>query len=153
MVASIERASLTRDIDGLVELEALSFQTPWSRQMLIDELSRVSVSEAFVVRFNQESLVGYCSWRLIEGELHLNNLAIHPDYRRQGLARLLLSHLAQDASSRGASSIMLEVRSSNTAALGLYGRAGFKCMGRRPDYYRNPIEDAVLLSKSLTQNC
>ena len=53
MEASIERASLSRDIDGLVELEALSFQTPWTRQMLIDELSRVSVSEAFVVRFNQ----------------------------------------------------------------------------------------------------
>ena len=153
MVANVERASLRRDIDGLVELETLSFQRPWSRQMLIDELSKVSVSEAFVVRLNQDSLVGYCSWRLIEGELYLNNLAIHPEHRRQGLARLLLMHLTQDATSRGVRSIMLEVRSSNAAALKLYGRMGFKRVGRRPDYYTNPVEDAVLLSKSLAQNC
>ena len=153
MAANVERASLRRDIDGLVELEALSFQRPWSRQMLIDELSKVSVSEAFVVRINQDSLVGYCSWRLIEGELHLNNLAIHPEHRRQGLARLLLMHLAQDATSRGVRSIMLEVRSSNAAALKLYLRMGFKRVGMRPDYYTNPVEDAVLLSKSLAQNC
>ncbi|MBE56058.1 MAG: ribosomal-protein-alanine N-acetyltransferase [Acidobacteria bacterium] len=153
MVANVERASLRRDIDGLVELETLSFQRPWSRQMLIDELSKVSVSEAFVVRINQDSLVGYCSWRLIEGELYLNNLAIHPEHRRQGLARLLLMHLTQDATSRGVRSIMLEVRSSNAAALKLYWRMGFKRVGMRPDYYTNPVEDAVLLSKSLAQNC
>jgi ribosomal-protein-alanine N-acetyltransferase len=82
---------------------------------------------------------------IIFDELHINTLAVHPDRRRQGLASLLLTHVLDDAVRRGAEKATLEVRRSNEGALRLYERFGFEVGGVRKEYYRQPVEDALIL--------
>lgn len=75
------------------------------------------------------------------------NVAVHPDYRRQGIARLLVTELVAALAKKGVSSLALEVRASNAPAISLYEQLGFIQVGRRPNYYRNPKEDAYILRK------
>ena len=89
--------------------------------------------------------VGYLVGRDVAGSGEILNLAVAPEHRRAGLARALLAEGLKLLSSRGAEEVFLEVRSSNTAALELYRAAGFRPVGMRADYYRNPREDALVL--------
>lgn len=146
---TVERVDLRRDLDGLVELEAASFRNPWTREMLLAELAEVAVALAYVVRTTDRQQAGYCSCRLIEDELHLNNLAVHPTQRRCGLGRRLLEHLLHDVFDLGARRVTLEVRASNAAALALYDSLAFVRRGLRRGYYTMPVEDAVILWRSL----
>jgi ribosomal-protein-alanine N-acetyltransferase len=82
---------------------------------------------------------------IIFDELHINTLAVHPGLRRQGLASLLLRHVLEDAVRRGADKATLEVRRSNEGARKLYERFGFEVGGVRKEYYRQPVEDALIL--------
>ena len=82
---------------------------------------------------------------IIFDELHINTLAVHPELRRQGLASLLLTHVIEAAVRRGADKATLEVRRSNEGALKLYERFGFEVGGVRKEYYRQPVEDALIL--------
>ena len=75
------------------------------------------------------------------------NVAVHPDYRRQGIARMLVTELVAALAKKGVSSLALEVRASNVPAISLYEQLGFIQVGRRPNYYRNPKEDAYILRK------
>jgi ribosomal-protein-alanine N-acetyltransferase len=80
-------------------------------------------------------------------ELHVNNLAVLPDFRRRGVASALLTYVLEEGMRMGALRATLEVRRSNTAALMLYERFGFTVAGIRRDYYTNPQEDALILWK------
>jgi ribosomal-protein-alanine N-acetyltransferase len=96
------------------------------------------------------SIAGFFAGWIVEDELHINNLATHPDYRRIGVARSLLEAVLDESGYRGVSFVILEVRASNEAAQALYKKLGFKLIGRRRDYYRVPVEDALVMRRELS---
>jgi [ribosomal protein S18]-alanine N-acetyltransferase len=150
----IEPLQLERDLDDVIALEAICFTNPTTREMLRHEVESSDVLHAYVMReatsasageLARGAVVAYCSVWIIFDELHINTLAVHPDRRRQGLASLLLTHVLDDAVRRGAEKATLEVRRSNEGALRLYERFGFEVGGVRKEYYRQPVEDALIL--------
>ena len=97
----------------------------------------------------EKRVIGYVIyWKIME-EVHINNIAVHPDFRRKGIARYVLREILAKVEKEGARFITLEVRPSNKAALSLYRKLGFNPLGLRRDYYLKPKEDALILGKSL----
>jgi ribosomal-protein-alanine N-acetyltransferase len=143
----ISRALLERDLDGILAVDAVTFTNPWTRQMYEWEARRSDVSRLFVVHLAGDAgpLIAYCAVWVIFDELHINNLAVHPDWRRKGIARALLDFVLAEAQAAGAIHATLEVRRSNQPARELYERLGFAVEGVRPQYYSEPAEDALVL--------
>jgi ribosomal-protein-alanine N-acetyltransferase len=133
------------DIDAVVALENESFTNPWPRETLVWELANSDVTRVYVLRDDADRAIAFCIVWLIFDELHINTLAVSPAHRRRGLATLLLTEIMAEAAREGARRATLEVRASNTAALELYARLGFTVSARRPGYYANPQEDALIL--------
>ena len=133
------------DIDAIVELENASFTNPWSRDTLLWELANSDVTRVYLLRDTGDRAIAFCIGWVIFDELHINTLAVSPDRRRQGVATFLLQAVMAEAAQEGARRATLEVRESNTPALQLYQRFGFTVAGRRPHYYTNPPEDALIL--------
>lgn len=137
------------DLDEVLAIERASFQTPWSRGAFRYELTQNRVARCSVARGGRQ-LVGYlCLWE-IGHEVHITNLAVHPAWRRRGVARALLGALLEDAQRRGTDLVFLEVRPTNTEALGLYESFGFRVIGRRKGYYFDTGEDALVMEARLT---
>lgn len=137
------------DLDDVLAIERASFQTPWSRGAFRYELTQNRVARCLVARWGRR-LVGYlCFWE-IGHEVHVTNLAAHPDLRRRGVARALLSAVLDDAKGRAVSLAFLEVRPTNVEALGLYERFGFRVIGRRKGYYFDTGEDALVMEARLS---
>lgn len=137
-----------RDLDEVLEIERASFATPWRREHFEHELRSNPVAVNVVLRLDGR-VVGYaCTWR-IAGELTINNIAIAPDRRGEGLGRRFLDDVLAAAREAGCVSATLEVRPSNRAARAMYERAGFRQTGRRPGYYASEGEDALILSRRL----
>ena len=145
----IERVTTDRDLDGVLEIETASFTNPWTRQMYLREMDNPRVSYIHILRLDGGGgdglIAGFCSFWLVFDELHINNLAIRPDYRGQGMGTALLEHAMSTASHLGARRATLEVRRSNEAARRIYERLGFEIAGVRRHYYSNPTEDALIL--------
>jgi len=136
------------DLDDVLVIERASFQTPWSRGAFRYELTQNRVARCSVARTGGR-LAGYlCLWE-IGHEIHVTNLATHPDLRRRGIARVLLGAVLQDARTRGVGLVFLEVRPTNTEALHLYERFGFRVIGRRKGYYFDTGEDALVMEARL----
>jgi ribosomal-protein-alanine N-acetyltransferase len=140
-------AAIEADLDAIVALEADAFTNPWSRDTLVWELRHSDVTRLYVLRGDEGAVAAFCSCWVIFDELHLNTVAVAIAARRQGLATALLEHVISDAQSSGAVRATLEVRASNTPALGLYTRLGFHVSAKRPRYYSKPEEDALILWK------
>jgi ribosomal-protein-alanine N-acetyltransferase len=143
----IRKARLT-DIKAIFDIEQESFPTPWSRWTFLAELSQ-SVGHFLVAGPSPPSpwqLWGYIISWVVADEMHLLNLAVHPDQRRQGIARALLNRALNQAQEQGARVAWLEVRPSNAPARALYESLGFKEVGLRPGYYDDTHEDAILLA-------
>ncbi len=134
-----------RDLDDILELDRLSFATPWTRAMYEQELRNTELSRICVLRSPAGRLDGYCSFWLIFDEVHLNNVAIRPDRRGRGLGAALVRHVLHEGGLLGARKATLEVRRSNAAARRLYARLGFQEAGVRRNYYTEPVEDALVL--------
>lgn len=132
-------------IDAVVALESESFTNPWSRETLLWELRNSDVTRAYLLLDDEERVVAFCVCWVIFDELHINTLAVAPAVRRQGLASALLRHVIADAAGSGATRATLEVRASNTPAIGLYRQLGFHVAATRPGYYAKPPEDALIL--------
>lgn len=141
---TIVRAGATDDLSEIAALQARTFTNPWSADSLQWELANTDVARLYVMR-RRGAVVGYCACWVILDELHINSLAVDPECQRQGLATRLLRWVARDAVADGALKATLEVRRSNTAALGLYAALGFAVEGVRADYYQQPREDALVL--------
>lgn len=140
-----ERLQSPADLDGVLAIEAASFNNPTTREWYEGELKRPDVCFIYVLRTKDEPVAGFCAfWRVAE-QVHINNLAIRPELRAQGLGGRLLQAVIAEAARLGASHATLEVRRSNVAALRLYEQAGFSQAGVRPNYYTQPIEDALVL--------
>jgi [ribosomal protein S18]-alanine N-acetyltransferase len=139
----IERTLSDRDLDPIVEIEKASFSNPWSREMYLRELQNPDVSFLYVLRMPE--IVAFCSFWLVLDELHINNLAVRPDFQGRGLGTALLRHVLECGATRGADRATLEVRRSNAPARRLYERLGFEVAATRPNYYVSPPEDALIL--------
>lgn len=147
----VERLDPARDLDALLAVGAASFTNPWTREAIIWEVEHSDVSRIWVLREEGESLVAFCSCWLIFDELHIHTLAVQPDRRRRGYARILLQAVLRAAAREGGRSATLEVRESNEPAIRLYVQAGFAIKGRRCGYYEKPSEDALILSLDSVQ--
>lgn len=130
----------------VLELDQLCFGGLWTLEGYQRELeSPNSELLGLFVPVGSHSLLGMgCLWAILE-EAHITILAIHPQYRHQGLGQALLIALLIAANERGLERATLEVRTSNEAALSLYQKFGFKTAGRRRRYYRDTGEDALIL--------
>jgi len=138
------RADFARDLDGILAVDEATFERPPTREAYLWEAANSDVSRFWVAREGAR-VVGYCAGWVIFDELHVNNLAVEPGSRRRGVASALLAYVLEDAAGEGALRATLEVRRSNEPARRLYERFGFSFAGVRPAYYREPIEDALVL--------
>jgi len=141
----VEPLASPQQIDDVLSIEEASFTNPWTREMYLADLENEDVSYCYLARDERDQVVGFCSvWRVAE-ELHINNLAVKPEFRRRGVATALLKHALREGAHFGARRATLEVRRSNDAARLLYERFGFTVGGIRRGYYSKPIEDALVL--------
>ena len=132
-------------VPQIAELEKLCFHDPWSENSITSELD--NKLSCWLVALDKDQVVGYVGSQTVLGETDMMNIAIHPDYRKQGIASALINALIETLKERGSHSLMLEVRSSNEPAKSLYFKMGFESVGIRRNYYRNPKEDALILRK------
>lgn len=150
------RAMRVQDIDDLVLLAGRFVEAPhWSRRdyekILLPVLPPVGLIRRAFITLSDTTLAGFAvaSWLPPETAAEVEGLVVDEKYRRQGMGSALLGACMEWAAGAGASSLRLEVRASNTAALALYRRHGFSAVGCRRAYYSAPVEDAVLLQAPL----
>ena len=129
------------DIPVVLDIEHVSFSIRWSRQSFLNELSN-KFSFSKVALFD-ENIIGYMCADYLHHEARILNLAVHPDFRRRGVATMLLNDIKSELKTRGCVFLYLKVRESDTGARQFYERLGFKLETIRKKYYGNPDEDAL----------
>jgi ribosomal-protein-alanine N-acetyltransferase len=145
MTVQIAALDSIEEIDEVLEIEHSSFTNPWTRAMYEADLENREMSHVFIARDETRRALAFCSFWIVLDELHVNNLAVLPERRREGLASQLLQAVMVEAGRLGAVRATLEVRRSNEAAIRLYSRWGFLPSGVRRGYYSAPNEDALVL--------
>ncbi len=133
-------------LDEVAELERVCFTTPWSRNMLAEELDNY-LSAFLVALDDNDKVAGYAGLLAVLDEGYITNVAVRPDCRRQGIAGKLLQVFLDFAKGNHLAFLSLEVRASNYDAIALYGSRGFRSVGRRKNYYEHPREDAIIMTK------
>lgn len=145
----VEISKMTsEDLDDVYEIDKESFPIPWSKASFEDELKNM-LATYFVAKLNGK-IVGYIGMWMIIDECHITNIAVHPKYRRIGIASKLVEKTLDYCNESGVSYVLLEVRLNNFSAQNLYERFGFKSDGIRKGYYKNPdgtYDDAILMTK------
>jgi ribosomal-protein-alanine N-acetyltransferase len=139
------------DLDGVMAIEEVSFPTPWSREMFLEDFPR-EFSDALVAAGTEDEVLGYAVCWTLAGESHLLNIAVHPSRRERGIGRTLLSECIRRAARGGASLVFLEVRAGNEAAQRLYRSMGFEFRGIRKGYYTDTGEDAVIFDREVRES-
>ena len=132
-------------VAAVAELEEQCFSMPWSERAIASEL--YNPLSLWIVAMDGQRLVGYIGSQAVIDEADVMNVAVLPEFRRQGVACELVNALVMALSTKQVRSLALEVRASNEAAKALYAKLGFNEVGRRPNYYRAPKEDALILRK------
>lgn len=149
MEVRIRRMRL-EDLEQVHAIDVLSFRLPWSERSFRYELTGNQASRLWVAEITDPSgqtvVVGQVAIWLIIDEAHIGTIAIHPDYRRQGIGRKLLAEALLSIEKEGAKQAFLEVRRSNESAQAMYQKFGFEVVGVRPRYYKDNNEDALLLT-------
>lgn len=133
------------EVSQVAELEKLCFTLPWSEKSVAGELENPLA--LWLVAMEGDSLAGYVGSQTVMDETDMMNLAVAPQFRRQGVGEALVSALVASLKERGSRCLTLEVRDSNEPARALYAKLGFVEIGRRRGYYRDPREDALILRK------
>lgn len=141
------RAAAAADLDAIVEIERASFGDPWSLKSFRDSLAHDFVR--VLVLEDDGVVVGYAVVWVSSVECELANLAVSPARRGAGLGAQLLDAVLRQMHEEGLLVIFLEVRASNAAARRLYASRGFHEVGVRPNYYKRPVEDALVLRRDL----
>ena len=139
------RKMTAREVPQVAELEKLCFSQPWSEKSVAGELE--NPLSLWLVAMEGESLAGYVGSQTVMDETDMMNLAVAPEFRRQGVGEALVNALVVSLKELGSRCLTLEVRDSNEAARALYAKLGFGEIGRRRGYYRDPREDALILRK------
>ena len=141
----IIRKMTAADVKSAAEIEKLCFVHPWSEQSIKDEMDKEN--SIFLMAFEGENPIGYVGLSVVFDEGYMGNLAVIEAYRRNGVGRALMNELLASCKSLDLAFATLEVRASNTPAVSLYKSLGFEEVGRRKNYYKEPSEDALLLTK------
>lgn len=137
------------DIEAVFNIEAVESSHPWKKSYFLAEIAN-EISHFYVARdLATADILGYIVFWIIEDILELHNLAIKDTFKRRGVATALMSFMLDLAANNSVKQMFLEVRLSNARATALYEKFGFKPAGRRKDYYRSPVEDALILRKIL----
>lgn len=135
------------DIPSVVEIENISFTTPWSEILFFNEIYKQrSIAKVALI---DKKVIGYICANFVADEGHILNLAVHPDFRRKGIAKTLVENILEELKETDCRFLYLEVRASNNAARELYEGFGFSVVGTRKKYYNKPEEDAVIMSLRL----
>ncbi|MEN9816303.1 MAG: hypothetical protein RLZ32_183 [Gemmatimonadota bacterium] len=142
------RPATAADLATVGAIEAVAFSDPWSPEAFQALLGKPQVAWT-VAAASDGSVVGYCILLLAGSEGDVANIATAPGWRGRGVAHLLLAEACRTARQRGGEALFLEVREGNAPARALYARHGFQPVGRRRAYYRDPVEDALVLRRSL----
>ena len=132
-------------VPQVAALETVCFSDPWSEKCVAGELS--NELSLWLVAVENGVLAGYIGSQTVLGETDMMNVAVAPEFRRQHIGEKLILSLMEALRKKESRCLTLEVRSSNAPAIGLYRKLGFSQIGRRPGYYRNPREDALILRK------
>ena len=129
------------------KIEQQSFSVPWTETML--RLQLEPDSHIFLTAESEGDVIGYIGMMFVLDEGYISNVAVHPLWRRRGVADALLSALEERARKKMLSFLTLEVRESNAPAIALYAKHSFRAVGRRKNYYEKPAEDAILMTRTL----
>lgn len=140
----IIRRMSAADIPFAAEIERLCFVHPWSEQSINEEMSKEN--SVFLMAFEDETPIGYVGLSTVLDEGYMGNLGVIENYRRKGIGRALMNELINECKAMDSAFVTLEVRASNTPAVKLYESLGFTEAGRRKNYYKEPLEDAILMT-------
>lgn len=132
-------------VSQVAALEQICFSDPWSEKSIAGELD--NPLSLWLVWEEEGKVQGYVGSQTVIGETDMMNVAVSPESRRRGIAQGLISALVEELKRRESHCLTLEVRASNIPAITLYEKLDFSQVGRRPNYYRNPKEDALILRK------
>ena len=134
-------------LDEVAALERVCFTDPWSRNLLSEALKN-DLSAYLVALDDAGHVAGYAGLTVVLDEGSIDNIAVRPDCRRQGVAAQLLQVFLNFAQGNNLAFLTIEVRASNYAAIALYGSRGFRAVGRRKNYYEHPTEDALIMTRT-----
>jgi len=149
MDVKLQLSSMTlADLDEVVAIERVSFPTPWTPAAFRYEIQQNRVARCSVMRAGRQAVGYICLWE-IGHEIHITNLAVHPEWRHRGVGRAILVSALSEGVARGVTLAFLEVRPSNAPAVALYGSLGFQIIGRRSGYYFDTGEDALVMEACL----
>lgn len=143
------RRGLADDLPAVAAIEQSSFADPWSERSFEELLRSPAAIFLVATHADSETVSGYVIAIAVTDQAEILNLAVVVSARRHGLGGALLDAAIEAVSERGAREIFLDVRESNKPALGLYRSRGFAALGRRGKYYRNPVEDALVLRRAV----
>jgi [ribosomal protein S18]-alanine N-acetyltransferase len=145
MIDNIEIKDMKEEhLDGVMVVENLSFRIPWSRNSFLEELTTNELA-IYSVAISESQVIGYGGlWRIFD-EGHITNIAVHPEFRRCGVASRIMDKILNMCDENNIKSLTLEVRRSNSAAQKLYSKYGFKIEGARKGYYSDTGEDALIM--------
>lgn len=139
------RRMTVEDVPAVAQLDQLAFTLPWTERSFHFEVTSNPASRCWVAEQAGRIVGVVVAWLLID-EVHIATIATHPDVRRQGIARALLAHVLKLGAEEGAVSSFLEVRAGNLVAQAMYRKFGYEETGRRPRYYKDNGEDAILMT-------
>ena len=143
----IIRKMQLEDAPAIARLEILCFSDPWSEKSIASEVN--NPLSYWLVAEDNGVIAGYVGSQSVLDAADMMNLAVSPEYRRKGVAVRLIKELCYHLEQNQVIALLLEVRISNLPAISLYEKLGFQQVGRRPKYYHNPREDALILRKEL----
>lgn len=141
---NIEKLS-QKHLDDVYEIEKICFSSPWSREDLEKQID-IDTSYFLVAEVDGKA-VGYMGLQIFSGEGYVTNVAVLPEYRHQGIAAALIEKQLENPMDF----ITLEVRQSNIPAINLYTKMGFESVGIRPNFYSNPTENAIIMTRNLNK--
>lgn len=147
MLDVIIRRMTEKDLMEVVNIEKQAFSDPWSYESFKSDLNNEMALP--IVAIYSEQVAGYSCIYVAADEMQLGNFAVSPEHRKLGIGKLMMDEMLRLAAERNSEKIFLEVRESNTLAISLYSRYGFRAVGRRNGYYRNPVENAIIMVKEL----
>ena len=137
------------DLDAVLTLERQIFTDDWSRQAFQEALD--DDTWGLLLAEHGGDMIGYACYVIIDIKAHLTNIAVEPTHRRKSVAKALLDRILQTVTQRNCEYILLEVRPSNQAAIAFYEKHGFEKGHQRPGYYRNAVEDALVMVRHLAR--
>ncbi len=142
------RRMTIEDVERVYEIEVESFKTPWTKEAFQNEITVNTLAE-YIVLLYDDQIIGYGGMWLIVDEIHITNIALAIEFRGKGYSKVLIDALIQFGQEKQFENMTLEVRESNQVAISLYEQFGFVSVGKRPKYYIDTGEDALVMWKEL----